>query len=324
MKKQISAFITAIILIIMTFALPAYADEITWQDNTENGRIEKNSTDEKQPAEVNDWGGDDFVAKEEPAAETGEEDSASKGMSAEQGTAAALAVAAAGAALLRKRGGRQPEKGGIYITESDRTTLLEKINQIASSTYYIDEDGYLREDKNAPVKEGGSKTYSKLLSGMIDSDKKIILGRDRSYTAGEKEETLEGRIAIGDNGSDQVVIVEEDTNPYTLAHELSHAFRAIHGQRNEAKAEINHDEEGYAILAENKIRYETGAALRTDGDSRADIDGDGIPDGDGSYGQIEGELNLDWIYERQEEMKAASGSIFNFAKKSTSKKSSSS
>ena len=69
MKKQISAFITAIILIIMTFALPAYADEITWQDNTENGRIEKNSTDEKQPAEVNDWGGDDFVAKEEPAAE---------------------------------------------------------------------------------------------------------------------------------------------------------------------------------------------------------------------------------------------------------------
>ena len=135
MKKQISAFITAIILIIMTFALPAYADEITWQDNTENGRIEKNSTDEKQPAEVNDWGGDDFVAKEESAAETGEEDSASKGMSAEQGTAAALAVAAAGAALLRKRGGKQPEKGGIYITESDRTTLLEKINQIASSTY---------------------------------------------------------------------------------------------------------------------------------------------------------------------------------------------
>ena len=133
MKKQISAFITAIILIIMTFALPAYADEITWQANTENGRIEKNSTDEEQPAEVNDWGGDDFVAKEEPAAETGEEDSASKGMSAEQGTAAALAVAAAGAALLRKRGGRQPEKGGIYITESDRTTLLEKINQIASS-----------------------------------------------------------------------------------------------------------------------------------------------------------------------------------------------
>ena len=226
-------------------------------------------------------------------------------MSAEQGTVAALAVAAAGAVLLRKRGDKQPEKGGIYITESDRPTLLEKINQIASSTYYIDEDGYLREDKNAPIKEGGSKTYSELLSGMINSDKKIILGRDRTYTAGEKEETLEGGIAIGDNGSDQVVIVEEDTNPYTLAHELSHAFRAIHGQRNEAKAEINHDEEGYAILAENKIRYETGAALRTDGDSRADVDGDGIPDGDGSYGQIEGELNLDWIYERQEEMKAA-------------------
>ena len=68
---------------------------------------------------------------------------------------------------------------------------------------------------------------------MIDSDKKIILGRDRTYTAGEKEETI---------------------------------------------------------------------------------------DGDGSYGQIEGEMNLDWIYERQEEMKAASGSIFNFAKKSSSKK----
>ena len=85
---------------LMTAAV--YADEITWQDNTENGRIEKNSTDEKPPAEVNDWGGDDFVAKEEPAAEIGEE---------------------------------LPEKGGIYITESDRTTLLEKINQIASSTY---------------------------------------------------------------------------------------------------------------------------------------------------------------------------------------------
>ena len=70
----------------------------------------------------------------------------------------------------------------------------------------------------------------------------------------------------------------------------------------------------YAILSENKIRYETGVALRTDGDSRADVDEDGIPDGDGSYGQIEGELNLNWIYERQEEMKAASGSIFNFAR----------
>ena len=34
---------------LMTAAV--YADEITWQDNTENGRIEKNSTDEKQPAE---------------------------------------------------------------------------------------------------------------------------------------------------------------------------------------------------------------------------------------------------------------------------------
>ena len=53
MKKRISTFITAIILIIMTFALPAYADEITWQDNTENGRIEKNSTDEEQPAAEN-------------------------------------------------------------------------------------------------------------------------------------------------------------------------------------------------------------------------------------------------------------------------------
>ena len=115
MKKRISAFITAIILIVMTFALPAYADEITWQDNTENGRIEKNSTDEKPPAEVNDLGGDDFVAKEEPIAETGEEDSSSKGMSAEQGTAAALAVAAAGAALLRKRGGRQPAEVSLTL-----------------------------------------------------------------------------------------------------------------------------------------------------------------------------------------------------------------
>ena len=121
--------------------LPAYADEITWQDNTENGRIEKNSTDEKQPAEVNDWGSDDFVAKEEPAAE-------------------------------RAGKGRR----------------LENLQQASFR---------------------------------------------RTYTAGEKEEAI---------------------------------------------------------------------------------------DGDGSYGQIEGELNLDWIYERQEEMKAASGSIFSFAKKSSSKK----
>ena len=52
---------------LMTAAV--YADEITWQDNTENGRIGKNSTEEKHTAEVNDWGGDDFVAKEESAAE---------------------------------------------------------------------------------------------------------------------------------------------------------------------------------------------------------------------------------------------------------------
>ena len=82
MKRRIPAVIAAIFVMnLMTAAV--YADEITWQDNTENGRIEKNSTDEKPPAEVNEWGGDDFVAKEEPAAETREEDSSSKGMSAE-------------------------------------------------------------------------------------------------------------------------------------------------------------------------------------------------------------------------------------------------
>lgn len=313
-------------IIYSIFFSLAYAAEPTWHDNTRNERIESsNVSDAGEESEVNDWGSDSFVAKDKFDTDKASEEAAEKrSMSSEMATSAALAVVAAGAALLRRRGGKMPEKGGIYIAENDRNTILERINAITAKTYYVDADGYLREDKAALRKETGSDTYDSLLSGIINSEKRIIIGCDSRYTAIDREEDLDGGIAIGDNGTDQVVIVNSDSDPYTLAHELSHAFRGIYKQRNETQAEINADEEGRAIQAENQIRYETGASLRTDGDSRIDADGDGKADGDGSYGQIEGELSPDWIYERQQELKEASGSVFSFLKKSSKKSTSSS
>ena len=43
--------------------------------------------------------------------------------------------------------------------------------------------------------------------GLINADKKTVIGTDSIYEAGGREEDLEDGVAIGDNGTDQTVIV---------------------------------------------------------------------------------------------------------------------
>jgi hypothetical protein len=72
-----------------------------------------------------------------------------------------------------------------------------------------------------------------------------------------------------------------------LVHERVHVARGISG----LKSESNEDEEANAIKLENIIRNELGYGLRGDGDSSDDVNDDGIPDGDGSYGSYIGQVN---------------------------------
>ncbi|GKT32051.1 hypothetical protein ADUPG1_006315, partial [Aduncisulcus paluster] len=79
---------------------------------------------------------------------------------------------------------------------------------------------------------------------------------------------------------------------------------------------IEMDEEAAAISFENIVRHELGYGLRGDGSTTSDANGDGISDGDGSYGEFI-EDSDDW-FEEIEVVEGAmlSGGFFNFRSKS--------
>jgi len=117
-----------------------------------------------------------------------------------------------------------------------------------------------------------------------------------------------GGMTIGDNKTDQVVIINGSDGDHTdidgeevyggadltLAHELIHALRGGYGIKSGGTEGIS-DEEAYTIQAENAIRAELGYGLRGDGSASDDVDGDGRGDGDGSYGEyIDGTGVREW------------------------------
>ena len=290
MKKCGILMVTLVMMFLVLLPQIALADEIVWEDNTKTGRETEGS--EGSDFEGIDWGSETYEEKVEFTEGEANEETGKEEGGGFDSTGAALGAAAALAAatlLLGRKGERKPEKAGVYIAATDRERILSSINSLTKKRYVIDSEGYLREDETAPPREEGSETYDSLLAGLINADKKTVIGTDSIYEAGGREEELEDGVAIGDNGTDQTVIVRGDAKDfgYTLAHELTHAYRGIYEHRKEdTDGGVNEDEEGNAILAENRIRYETGGELRRDGDSRADVDGDGIGDGDGSYGKV--------------------------------------
>lgn len=90
-----------------------------------------------------------------------------------------------------------------------------------------------------------------------------------------------------------MVVIDSKEDPsidksMVLVYELTHALRRDYGLQTDSPTGggINKIEEAYAVQVENQIRYELGKELRTDGDSREDVNKDGKADGDGSYGSF--------------------------------------
>ena len=258
MKKCGILMVTLVMMFLVLLPQIALADEIVWEDNTKTGRETEGS--EGSDFEGIDWGSETYEEKAEFTEEESKEEAVKEEGSGFDSTGAALGAAAALAAatlLLGRKGERNPEKAGVYIAAADRERILSSINSLTKKRYEIDSEGYLREDETAPPREEGSETYDSLLAGLINADKKTVIGTDSIYEAGGREEELEDGVAIGDNGTDQTVIVRGDAKDfgYTLAHELTHAYRGIYEHRKEDRdGGVNEDEEGRASVGENRIR----------------------------------------------------------------------
>lgn len=296
------------ISILMTFLSIGYViaegtdTSVDWQNNTRNKDINIKGPSTNGNVGI-DWGSKTFEDNEEN--KNSENSPVNSGSSATTVAIFAGLAGILGAATLTRRAFSKeeiesmiPKGNGVWIPEADRAAVEEIINKTADKVYYIDKKGFIR--SASEYNENGSATFSKVLDALITGDRKVVIGLDNGwYSYNEKDGVLEeiaftnvnDGITIGDNRTDQVVVVNDQENnegsEFVLAHELVHALRGEYGLRNidADNNGINEDEESNAIRIENMIRNELGYDLRRDGDSSDDVNEDGIADGDGSYGE---------------------------------------
>ena len=314
-KRTIAALMIVLTLVFITASmLPGIVsadkqESVDWQSNTKNKEI----TAPEGIDVKSDWSSDTFISAENKAGDT---DGQSKDESPINPTLPILAGIAGilGFTLITGKSkkdlrGILPKGNGVWVSEPDRQSVIDMINKVASTEYYIDDKGFVKEadELEDPAK---SKTFSVVLNSLIDGDKTVVIGTDDGWLRYDEETEgtdwieFEGNnsgVTIGNNLSDQVIVVTgrdadmKDVNgesvysggEMALVHEIVHAARGISG----LKSESNEDEEASAIKLENIIRNELGYGLRGDGDSSDDVNDDGIPDGNGCYGSYIGQVN---------------------------------
>ena len=303
-KRKISMLALMIIFLCNMFiffeGIVLAKDEKTsvqWENTTPDRQISPTGSLNIEDGNI-DWGSSTFEEAAEAAQTPDAEDTTD-----ERGVQEALLLSMTGIlgmmgitklADMREKVNQQiPTGNGLWIPEKDRTQIISLINKIASKKYYIDKQGYLQAVSGAPEDSSKSKTYSQILDKLISTDKKTVVGMDTKNESGQGI----GGITVGDNRTNQAVILDPNTNgengqEYVLAHELTHALRGSCGlKEKDLDGGINEDEEAHTIAVENAIRWETGYVLRNDGSVRDDVNGDGIADGDGSYGEYNDPAN---------------------------------
>ncbi|MDD4592365.1 MAG: hypothetical protein PHG06_18345 [Parabacteroides sp.] len=331
--------ILAGIILLISISTLAAADSIEWKNNTENGDVDVPGGIHAGPTKV-DWSSRSFKEAEKAAEASSKNNSKKdKGNPGDIAILAALAGLLGIATLAGKKSKKEleqmvPKGKGVWVAEGDRETVLSMINDMSDKEYEIDHKGFIKAIKGS-YNEDGSRTFSTVLDKLIASDELTAIGIDSGWASYDGNGLIktdftdnQAGVKVGDNGTDQVVILGEDEvlksdvegNPIysgmdmVLAHELVHALRGAYSLREAGEDGVG-IEEAYAIQTENMIRTELGYGLRGDGDTRDDVNADELYDGDGSYGYFGDEyIDENWTIGIVEEDNAATGDVYEFDK----------
>ncbi|GEM_PF-2707470 len=166
------------------------------------------------------------------------------------------------------------------------------LNNLSSESYYVDKNGYVRNIAGAPEDLNKSREYSIIIDNLINGNKPTKTYAFNSQFYGNQIELKNSNtVLVGKNS------FTGHTSDNVLAHELIHSFRANQGITISPfdKNERAHDE-ACTIQVENRILHKNGLPIRTDGSSFDDVNRDGKPDGDNSYGKyIYDEVGSKWF-----------------------------
>ncbi|NLD51001.1 MAG: hypothetical protein GX660_27985, partial [Clostridiaceae bacterium] len=226
MRKKTAVLMFTLIIVFITASLllgVASADkqeEINWKSNNKNKEI-------KEPSGINgnsDWSSETFISSDENEVNSEEQ---SEEQSSTNPTLPILAGIAGvlGLALITGKSKNQiksilPKGNGIWVPEADRQSVIDMINKASSRKFLIDNKGFIKET-DEPEEPSKSKTFSDLVSSLINGDKFIVIGTDTGWLKYDEQNgntewvEFEGNnsgIAIGGNNTDQVIVVSGKDN----------------------------------------------------------------------------------------------------------------
>jgi archaellum component FlaC len=175
----------------------------------------------------------------------------------------------------------------LWVLEGNPQDVVSMLNNVSFQQYYATEDGQIFPDPDAAVKVKKSREHSSLVNSLIKADKPTGIFYNASMPSTDSYmQELDAGCIVALGGIPGVSGVDPHHPDYVLPHELAHSLRV---QYNLTKAPYEGlgilDEEGSVISLENLFRYQTDYPMRSDGPTTDDIDKNGFPDGDGSYGQ---------------------------------------
>ncbi|SFB37041.1 Ig-like domain-containing protein, partial [Clostridium frigidicarnis] len=163
-----------------------------------------------------------------------------------------------------------PRDKGIWIIDKDRKYILEKINKATDKTYFIDDNGYLKEDIKTPINSEKSKIYSSILDTLI-KNYKVIIGKDFGFTTyNDKEDKyiksefkdVNSKIFVNKDNSKILLILNNNyfTNSTSIIKEkekesdLFNSLEKLSDSLNDDIEPIENKQE--IILAEEKVKLE--------------------------------------------------------------------
>ena len=179
------------------------------------------------------------------------------------------------------------QPSNLWVVEGDPGKVVSMLNNVSFQQYYVNQDGQIYPDTDGTVKVKNSREHSALINSLINADKPTAIFYNESMPAIESYMMSLGEANVVSIGGIPGTYGTDSHHPdFVITHELGHSLRDVF---NLTKAPYEGlgiaDEEASVISLENLVRYQTGYPLRSDGSKKDDINKDGFPDGDGSYGE---------------------------------------
>lgn len=161
------------------------------------------------------------------------------------------------------------------------------INKFSSKPYYVDDNGYVFGVPGATENLSKSCEYSMVIDSLINGTKPTkILANKQIIGVGLLLESEKNHILLMGARPFTFYKTDKHSGDTVLAHELIHCFRREKNLQPRLLSEQNiAEEEACTIGLENLIRHQNGFSMRGDGSGFEDVNKDGIPDGNGRYGE---------------------------------------